>query len=169
VLANLGRDCVLPSSATSPPRRTGNLWWDRGASTLQAEHGFATDHVEVIAPPLIARLVGRSLPPNASATYARLCTGYAIAKVLQFGKLDLADFRGDALFDPATHGLAARVETRIDGNPDPNALARYAQTVVVHLMTGAALRWECAAVLASASAHTETVPGEVPSMLHIFG
>jgi aconitate decarboxylase len=103
--------------------------------------------VEVIAPPLISRLVGRRLGPNANATYARLCMGYAVAKVLQHGKLDLTDFRGDALFDPDTHALASRVETRSDDNPDPNALAP--QTVVVHLKDGTALRWQCATMLAN--------------------
>ena len=45
------------------------------------------------------------------ASYARLCMAWAVAKVLQNGKLDLADFRGAALADPATHALARRVTT----------------------------------------------------------
>ena len=60
-----------------------------------------------------------------------------MAKVLQNGAIDLADFRGDALTDPETHALAARVTTRDDGNPDPNALAP--QTVTVRLKNGTAL------------------------------
>src|SRR5262249_52456876 len=60
-------------------------------------------------------------------------------KVLQKGALDLADFRGAALTDPETHALAARVTTRDDRNPDPNALAP--QRVPVHLRNGAALSW----------------------------
>ena len=115
---------------------------------LRTKRGFApddVDRIEVIAPPLIVRLVGRPLPPSASATYARLCMGYAVAKVLQNGQLDLAAFRGDALDDPVTHALAARVETRSDDNPDPNAMAP--QAVVVHLKDGTALRWRCATML----------------------
>jgi aconitate decarboxylase len=73
--------------------------------------------------------------------------GYAVAKVLQNGALDLADFRGAALRDPATLALAARVETRSDGNPDPNAMAP--QAVVVHLRDGTALRWRCETMLAN--------------------
>lgn len=117
---------------------------------LQARHGFASedvDRVEVIAPPLIVRLVGRELPSEVTATYARLCIGYAVGKALQFGKLDLAHFRGDALADPATHALAARVETRSDGSSDQNALAP--QTVIIRLNSGGSLRWDCASMLAS--------------------
>ena len=117
---------------------------------LRTEHGFAPDDVErieVIAPPLIARLVGRSLPPTVSATYARLCMGYAVAKVLQHGRLDPADFRRDALSDPVTHALAERIETRSDDNPDPNAMAP--QAVVVHLTGGTALCWDCTTMLAN--------------------
>jgi 2-methylcitrate dehydratase PrpD len=67
--------------------------------------------------------------------------------VLQKGSLDLADFRGEALADPATHALAVRVETRDDGNPDPNALAP--QAVAVHLKDGTALSWRCETMLAN--------------------
>ena len=117
---------------------------------LQARHGFtAADvaRVEIAAPPLIVRLVGRPLLPDAGASYARLCMAYAVAKVLQKGSLDLADFRGAALADPATHALAARIETRDDGNPDPNALAP--QTVVVRLADGTELSWRCETMLAN--------------------
>ena len=120
-----------------------------GVMALQAEHGFAAEDVariEVLAPPLIVRLVGRPPQENAGASYARLCMAYAVAKVLRHGALDLSHFRGDALDDPETFRLAARVETRDDGNPDPNALAP--QTVVVHLRNGAILRWRCETMLA---------------------
>jgi len=66
---------------------------------------------------------------------------------LQHGRLDLSDFRGDALNDPVTHALAARIETRSDDNPDPNAMAP--QAVVVHLKGGGVLRWQCATMLAN--------------------
>ena len=71
---------------------------------------------------------------------------YAVAKTLQHGALDLAHFRGEALADPETYDLAARVETRDDGTTDPNALAP--QTVVVHLKDGRALRWRGETMLA---------------------
>ena len=151
VVAGLGREWRIARFSHKPfPAGRATHGGIEGVMALQAEHGFAAgdvDRVEVLAPPLIVRLVGRSLPPTVTATYARLCMGYAVAKVLQFGRLDLAHFRGAALADPATHALAARVITRSDGNPDPNALAP--QTVQVHLNGGAALRWRCDTMLAS--------------------
>ena len=151
VLESLGHDWRITQFSHKPfPAGRATHGGIEGVSTLRSEHGFVpgdVDRIEVIAPPLVVRLVGRALPPNVSATYARLCMGYAIAKVLQFGKLDLADFRGDVLLDPVTHALAARIETKVDDNPDPNALAP--QTVVVHLKTGPALRWQCATMLAN--------------------
>ena len=151
VLESLGHDWRITQFSHKPfPAGRATHGGIEGVSTLRSEHGFVpgdVDRIEVIAPPLIVRLVGRALPPNVSATYARLCMGYAIAKILQFGKLDLADFRGDALLDPATHALAARIETKVDDNPDPNALAP--QTVVVHLKTGVVLRWQCTTMLAN--------------------
>ena len=151
VLSSLGRDWRISELSHKPfPAGRATHGGIEGVMALQTEHGFAPDDVErieVIAPPLIARLVGRSLPPTVSATYARLCMGYAVAKVLQHGRLDPADFRGAALSDPVTHALAARVETHSDDNPDPNAMAP--QAVVVHLKGGTALRWECTTMLAN--------------------
>ena len=123
-----------------------------GVVTLRAEHGFVVADVariEVIAPPLIVRLVGRPPRPDAGASYARLCMAYAVAKTLQHGALDLAHFRGDALVDPETCALAARVETRDDGSTDPNALAP--QTVMVHLRDGRTLSWRAETMLAHPS------------------
>ena len=59
---------------------------------------------------------------------------YAVAKVVKNGRIDLADFRGEALADPATRALAARIHTLSDGNSDPNALAP--QSLTVHLKDG---------------------------------
>jgi 2-methylcitrate dehydratase PrpD len=121
-----------------------------GVMALQAQHRFAAadvDRVEIGAPPLIVRLVGRPLVSPVEPSYARLCMQYAVAKVLQKGVLDLADFRGDALVDPATPALAARVTTRDDGNPDPNALAP--QRVTIHLKNGTSLSWRCETMLAN--------------------
>ncbi|MGE5150801.1 MAG: hypothetical protein ACM3II_11820, partial [Rhodospirillaceae bacterium] len=102
---------------------------------------------EIDAPPLSVRLVGRPLVSQVEPSYARLCLQYAVAKVLQKGAVDLADFRGNALADPETQALAARVATRDDGNPDPNALAP--QRVTVHLGNGTALSWRCETMLAN--------------------
>lgn len=150
VLASLGRDWRMAEFSHKPfPAGRATHGGIEGVRVLRAEHGFGTAdvaRVEVIAPPLIVRLVGRPPRPDAGASYARLCMAYAIAKTLQHGALDLAHFRGDALADPETFALAARVETRDDGSADPNALAP--QTVVVHLKDGRALTWRGETMLA---------------------
>jgi 2-methylcitrate dehydratase PrpD len=151
VIEDLGRVWRIGEFSHKPfPAGRATHGGIEGVMALQTGHGFTADDVdriEVIAPPLIVRLVGRALPPTVSATYARLCMGYAVAKVLQHGRLDLADFRGDALSDPVTHALAARIVTRSDDNPDPNAMAP--QTVLVHLKDGTALQWQCTTMLAN--------------------
>lgn len=151
VLDSLGREWRIAEFSHKPfPAGRATHGGIEGVMALQAQHGFtAADvaRVEIAAPPLIVRLVGRPLLPDAGASYARLCMAYAVAKVLQKGSIDLADFRGDALDDPATHALAARIETRDDGNPDPNALAP--QTVAVHLKEGTVLSWRCETMLAN--------------------
>ena len=150
VLDSLGRDWRIAHFSHKPfPAGRATHGGIEGVMALCGEHRFAAADVmgiEVLAPPLIVRLVGR--PPNAAAgaSYARLCMGYAVAKVLQHGAPDLSHFRGDALADPETFRLAALVETKDDGNPDPNALAP--QTVIVHLRNGRALRWRCETMLA---------------------
>lgn len=150
VLESLGRDWRIAQFSHKPfPAGRATHGGIEGAMALQARHGFAAAdvaRVEIAAPPLIVRLVGRPPLPDAGASYARLCMAYAVAKVLRKGSLDLADYRGEALTDAATHALAARIVTRDDGNPDPNALAP--QTVTVHLTNGTALSWRCETMLA---------------------
>ncbi len=150
VLASLGQQWRLAEFSHKPfPAGRATHGGIEGVRVLRAEHGFvAADvaRVEVIAPPLIVRLVGRPPRTDAGASYARLCMAYAVAKTLQHGALDLAHFRGEALADPETYELAARVETRDDGTIDPNALAP--QTLMVHLKDGRALRWRSETMLA---------------------
>jgi 2-methylcitrate dehydratase PrpD len=120
-----------------------------GAATLQRTHGFAAEDVDqvlVIAPRQVQRMVGRPVRPDAGPAYARLCIGYAIAKVLQHGALDLAHFRGKALADTSTHALAERVRVEADGTTGSIALAP--QRVVVRLRSGVEHEWGC-----------ETLPG----------
>lgn len=150
ILESLGRDWRIAQFSHKPfPAGRATHGGIEGVMALQARHGFtAADvaKVEIDAPPLIVRLVGRKLLPTSGASYARLCMAYAVAKVLQKGAVDLADYRGEALSDPVTHELAARVETRDDGNPDPNALAP--QTVTVRLKNGTDFSWRCETMLA---------------------
>jgi 2-methylcitrate dehydratase PrpD len=151
ILDGLGRTWRIAEFSHKPfPAGRATHGGIEGVMALQVQHHFAAadvDRVEIDAPPLIVRLVGRPLVSPVEPSYARLCLQYAVAKVLQKGSIDLADFRGDALTDPATHALAARVTTRDDGNPDPNALAP--QRVTVHLKNGTALSWRSETMLAN--------------------
>lgn len=151
ILDSLGRTWRIAEFSHKPfPAGRATHGGIEGVMALQAQHRFVAadvDRVEIDAPPLIVRLVGRTLVSPVEPSYARLCLQYAVAKVLQKGSLDLADFRGDALSDPETHALAARVTTRDDGNPDPNALAP--QRVTVHLKDGTAVSWHCKTMLAN--------------------
>ena len=151
ILQSLGRDWRIAQFSHKPfPAGRATHGGIEGVMALQAEHGFAAADVatvEIDAPPLIVRLVGRPPRSDAGASYLRLCMAYAVARVLKNGAIDLSDFRGEALTDPETHALAKRVTTRDDGNPDPNALAP--QRVTVHLENGTALPWRCETMLAN--------------------
>jgi 2-methylcitrate dehydratase PrpD len=153
ILRSLGRDWRIAQFSHKPyPAGRATHGGIEGVSALQQQHRFPADQVasvEVAAPPLILRLVGRPPRVGMGASYARLCLAFAVAKVLLNGKLDLADFRGEALADPAAHALAARVSLTNDGNPDPNALAP--QRVIVRLRDGTEHRWSCPTMLAHPS------------------
>ena len=151
VLQGLGRDWRIAEFSHKPfPAGRATHGGIEGVIALQRQHGFTAAQVaavEIAAPPLIVRLVDRPPLAGMNASYARLCMAYAVAKTLLHGKLDLADFRGDALADRATHDLAARVSLTNDGNPDPNALAP--QRVIVRLHDGTEHRWSCETMLAN--------------------
>lgn len=150
VLDSLGRDWHLAAFSHKPfPAGRATHGGIEGAMALQARHGFAAKDVaavEVKAPPLIVRLVGRPSRPEAGASYTRLCMAWTVARVLIAGRIDLADYR-DALMDRATLELARRVSVTTDGNPDPNALTP--QRVTVRLRNGAEHSWTCEAMLAN--------------------
>lgn len=111
-----------------------------GLSALIAEHGVSVDaveRVEAAVPPLTQRLIGRPVKPGMKANYARLSGPYTAARMLLTGKLDLTDFTDEALADPATLDLGARVAVEADGNPDPNAFSPV--TVTLGLKDGSRL------------------------------
>ena len=119
-----------------------------GLATLQACHGFSAaqvQQVELAAPPLILRLVGRPIRADMDVNYARLCLPYLAATALMHGQVTLDAFARQALDDPATHALAQRVVTAVNDCPDPNALAP--QTVRVTLHDGTVHRIDLPAVL----------------------
>jgi 2-methylcitrate dehydratase PrpD len=151
VLQSLGQDWRIAEFSHKPyPAGRATHGGIEGVSTLQRQAGFDASQVasvEIAAPPLILRLVGRPPRPDMGQSYARLCLAWTVARVLLNGKLDLSDFRGAALSDAATHALARRVTLKDDGNPDPNALAP--QRVMVRLADGAEHSWSCETMLAS--------------------
>jgi 2-methylcitrate dehydratase PrpD len=119
-----------------------------GLAALQAQHGFTAAQVarvELLAPPLILRLVGRPLRAGMDVNYARLCLPYLAATALLHGQVTLDAFERAALDDPARHALAARVFALPDGNPDANALAP--QALRVTLRDGRVLAIDLPAVL----------------------
>ena len=69
VLDGLGRDWRIAEFSHKPfPAGRATHGGIEGVMALQAEHGFAAadvDRIEIIAPPLIVRLVGRPLRPDA--------------------------------------------------------------------------------------------------------
>ena len=151
VLAGLGRRWRVTELSHKPyPSGRATHGGIEGLMRLHAEHGFVAEAVEritVIGPSLICRLVDRPPLPAPGPSYARLCMSFVLAKVLQHGALDLAHFRGDALADPVTAALAARVDMVADANPDPNCFAP--QRVEVRLHDGRVLGCDLPDLLAS--------------------
>ena len=96
-----------------------------GLQRLIAEHGLAAGQVRTgrfRVPPLTHRLIGRRPEPGMSVAHARLCLVYCGAVTLRSGTVGLDDFGAEALADPDTLALAARLTVIADANPDPNAL-----------------------------------------------
>ncbi len=151
VLEGLGRDWRVAQLSHKPfPAGRATHGAIEGVQLLQRQHAFSAAeivNITVTVPPLTARLISRPDIEHPLPNYARLCTAYVVAKVLQHGTLDLADFRGDALDDPQTHRLAKLVHVADDSNPDPNALAP--QHVLIQLTSGRTLEWRCDVMLAN--------------------
>lgn len=147
----LGRDWRVCEMSHKPwPAGRATHGGIEGLLTLREQHGFRADQVRrvrVIVPPLTHRLVARPDQPAPNAFYARLCMPFIGAKALLTGTVDIDHCRGEALTDKATHELALRIVTEMNGNPDPNALAP--QRVEVTLRSGETLRWSCDTMLAN--------------------
>ncbi len=79
------------------------------------------EHLELSAPPLIHRLVGRPLVHDMTANYARLCFQYSGAVTLLKGGVRLDDFSEAALQDDDTRALGARITVLDNGTTDPAA------------------------------------------------
>ncbi len=109
-----------------------------GLGQLMGRHGFAPDDIAAIraeVPPLVHRLVGRPDIPDPEPNYAKLCLRFVAGVYLARGRVDVPDFRGDLLRDPAVHRFAQMVDVVLDANPDQNALDP--QRISVRLTSGA--------------------------------
>jgi 2-methylcitrate dehydratase PrpD len=90
--------------------------------------------IELHAPPLIERLVGRPYRPDMSPAYARLCLAILAPLMLRDGAIDPDLFDGAALHVPELVGLAGNLAVKCDANPDSNAMAP--QRIVVTCRDG---------------------------------
>jgi 2-methylcitrate dehydratase PrpD len=149
VFGDLGR-CWRIAEVSHKPFPTGRAAHGAldGLATLVAQHGLkAADvqRIELAAPPLVLRLVGRPIQGAMDVNYARLCLPYLAATLLLRGEVGLEDFDEAALRDPARHAFAPRVAWRANDCSDPNALAP--QALTVEMSGGAVHRIELPAVL----------------------
>lgn len=90
--------------------------------------------IEADVPQLIARLVGRPWTDTMTPAYARLCLPFLAALMLRDGRIDPRAFIQASFADAGLRALGARLVLRVDGNPDPNALAP--QRFALHLASG---------------------------------
>jgi 2-methylcitrate dehydratase PrpD len=99
--------------------------------------------IELFAPPLIHRLVGRPFQPGQPMSYNRLCLAFLAPLMLR-----------DGLIDPRVQEtipeLAKRVRVTLDGNLDGNALSP--QQLVVTMKDGSSLERQVDANLGSPDA-----------------
>lgn len=79
--------------------------------------------VDVAAPPLIHRLVGRPYKTDMTPSYARLCLPFLMPLMLRDRIIDPRCFTAAEFANPVLGGLGSKVVVRIDDNPDQNALA----------------------------------------------
>ena len=117
---------------------------------LREECGLSLDNVakvELFAPPLIGRLVGRPYKHEMTAAYARLCFPILAPLMLRDGVIDPSLFVGDELHDPGLVALARNVIITLDGNPDGNAMTP--QRIVVTLRSGEVIDHAIPATLGS--------------------
>lgn len=86
--------------------------------------------IELAAPPLIHRLIGRPFRPGAPQSYNRLCLAFLAPLMLRDGFID-------PRLDRTIDDLAKSVRVRLDDNPDVNALSP--QRLFVRLRDGRCL------------------------------
>lgn len=104
---------------------------------LQAETSFGPDDVaaiEVRAPPLIHRLVGRRWQGDMNAPTARLCLPFLAALMIADRRIDPRRFEPGTFANSALQALGDKLALVADGTTDPNAL--FPQSVTITLVDG---------------------------------
>lgn len=103
-------------------------------AALVRDEGLALGDVAeitLVAPPLIARLVGRPWHVEMTPAYARLCLAFLAALMLRDGLIDPRAFTPATFADPAIARLAAHVRVEDDGSGDGNAMTPQRLTVLL--------------------------------------
>ncbi len=124
-----------------------------GALAGMRADGLRLDDVAAIdlyAPPLIARLVGRPWHAAMTPSYARLCLGFLAPLILRDGLVDPVCFSSDVMADPMLASLAAHVIVHDDQCADGNAMVP--QRLVVTRRDGATVEQDIPATLGSLEA-----------------
>jgi len=88
--------------------------------------------IEVQAPPLVRRLVGRVFAMEMDTSYARLCLPFLLGTVLLDGKVGLSAFSPERRADPRLVAFAPKVTLAPNACTDPNALAAQSMSVTLH-------------------------------------
>jgi len=81
------------------------------------------ESVDLSAPPLINRLVGRPFKTDMTTSYARLCFQYCGAVTLLKGNIGLEDFSPEALHSPQIAALANKISLNLNAVEDPSAFS----------------------------------------------
>ncbi len=110
---------------------------------LQELHGSDVQSIDLYAPPLIHRLVGRPFEPAAPLSYQRLSLPFLAPLLLRDGHID-------PRLTETVPELAAKVSIHVDGNPDGNAMNP--QRLVVTLKSGEVIERQIPATLGSPAA-----------------
>ncbi len=121
------------------------------------------ERIELFAPPLIQRLVGRTMPRNMEPAYARLCLPLLATLMVNDGMIDPRRLTESAIFDPAIADLARRVLVTVDDNPDPNALSP--QRLVVTMKDGATIARDIPDTLGSPAAPLSRAQNDAKQIL----
>jgi 2-methylcitrate dehydratase PrpD len=112
-------------------------------AALHELRGFEAARIQLFAPPLIHRLVGRPHRPDAPMSWRRLSLAFLAPRMLRDGRIDPRITETD-------EALAGQVEVIVDDNPDPNAMVP--QRLVMTIADGSVIEREIPAMLGSPAA-----------------